>query len=240
MIKGLKLGYDGVNYKDREWYEGDKLFIREAGVGLSVAYHDDVVYCPRSVYIYKIREDREDMLDWYVNVDLDDDDTEYEGKWAHPENVPEDVSTETFHKFVLGLMNSRILHYYMFKRSGEIDAAEAFANMRQTDVRELPVPVSKLTTEDGREMAREIAECVDTMLDSGELGNETDWKIDRLLLDLYGLDSSDLVYVNRQMGLGAYHKKMKELYPDEKPPVPERKQDVTLDVDAAEAVSDDD
>lgn len=242
-VKGIKTGYDGVNYKDREWYESNKLFIREAGVGLSVAYHGDTVYCPRSVYIYKIRGDRDDMLDWYID-DWDggdvDDDWEYDGDWASPENVPEGVDTETMHKFLLGVMNSRVLHYYMFKRSGEIDAAEAFANMRQTDVRELPVPIAELTTEEGREMAREIAEHVDEMRGGGELGSETDWKIDRLLIDLYGLENTDLVYINRQMGLAAYHKKMQELYPDEKPPAPERKQDVTVDVEAAEAAADDD
>lgn len=237
---GLDLGYNGVKYKDRGVYEGDKLFIREAGVGLSVAYEGDVVYCPRSVYVYKIRDDRDDMLDWYVDVDLDDEDEEYEGKWTDPENVPEDVDTTTYHKFLLGLMNSRVLHYYVFKRSGEIDAAEAFANMRQTDIRELPVPVAKLSTEDGRETAQEIADCVDTMLDDGELGDETDWKIDRLLLDLYGLNPGDLVYINRQMGLGAYHKKMQELYPDEKPSPPERKAEVTLDMEAAEPPEADD
>ena len=239
-IKSLSLGYDGVNYKDRDVYEGDKLFIREAGVGLSVAYHGDVVYCPRSVYVYKIRSDRDDMLDWYVDVDLDDEDTEYEGKWTDPENVPTGVNTETFHKFLLGLMNSRVLHYYMFKRSGEIDAAEAFANMRQGDIRELPVPVADLATDAGRETAREIAECVDEMQNGGSLGDATDLKIDRLLLDLYGLRPADLPYINSQMGLGAYHKKMQELYPDGKPPAPERKQDIRVDVDAAVGAEADD
>jgi hypothetical protein len=239
-LKGLDLGYDGVNYKDQSVYDGDKLFIREAGVGLSVAFHDDTVYCPRSVYVYKIRSDQGDMLDWYVDVDLDNEDEEYEGKWTDPENVPSGLDTTTYHKFLLGLMNSRVLHYYMFKRSGEIDAAEAFANMRQTDIRELPVPVAKLSEEDGRERAEEIADCVDTMFDDGELGDTTDWKIDRLLMELYGLDPGKLVYINSQMGLGAYHKKMQELYPDGKPPAPERKQDVTLNVDAAEAAEADD
>jgi len=239
-ILSIDLGYDGVNYKDRDVYEGDKLFIREAGVGLSVAYHGDVVYCPRSVYVYKIRDDRADMLDWYIDEDWDDDEFEYDGDWASPDAVPDGLNTETFHKFLLAVMNSRVLHYYMFKRSGEIDAAEAFANMRQTDVRELPVPVAGLADESGRETAREIAECVETMLDDGDLGDATDWKIDRLLLDLYGLDANDLVYINSQMGLAAYHKKMQELYPDGKPNAPERKQDVSVDVEAAAAAEADD
>lgn len=233
-LMGLELGYDGVKYKDQSVYEGDKLFIREAGVGLSVAYHDDTVYCPRSVYIYKIRDDRADMLDWYVDVDLDDENEEYDGKWADPDHVPTGLNTTTYHKFLLGLLNSRILHYYVFKRSGEIDAAEAFANMRQTDIRGLPVPVKKLSTDEGRETAREISSLVDDMRAGEDLGSNTDFRIDRLLLDLYGLNGEDLIYVNSQMGLGAYHKKMQELYPDGKPQTPERKTDITLNVEAAE------
>lgn len=239
-LMGLDLGYDGVKYKDQSVYDGDKLFIREAGVGLSVAYHGDTVYCPRSVYVYKIRGNQQDMLDWYVDVDLDDDDGEYEGKWADPENIPTGLDTTTYHKFLLGVMNSRVLHYYMFKRSGEIDAAEAFANMRQTDIRELPVPVAKLSEDDGRKTAQEIGDCVDKMLDDGELGDTTDWKIDRLVMSLYGLDPSKLVYINSQMGLGAYHKKMQELYPDQKPNAPERKTNVKVNVEATEAAETDD
>lgn len=78
------------------------------------------------------------------------------------------------------------------------------------------------------------------MLDDGELGSTTDWKIDRLLLDLYGLEHGKLVYINSQMGLGAYHKMMQELYPHGKPPAPERKQSVTLDIDGDEAAEADD
>lgn len=127
----------------------------------------------------------------------------------------------------------------MFKRSGEIDAAEAFANMRQGDIRELPVPVADLTTDAGRETVREIAECVEEMQNGGELGDATDLKIERLLLDLYGLRPADLSYIHSQMGLGAYHKKMMELYPDGKPSAPERKQDIRVDVDSTTAEADD-
>lgn len=225
-LKGFDLGYDGVNYKDETWYEEDKLFIREAGVGVSVAYEDRTVYCPRSVYIYKIRGDRDAMIDQY-----DED----EG-WTDPDRVPSELDGAVYHKFLQAVLDSRVLHYYVFKRSGEIDAAQAFANMRQTDVRELPVPVAKLATEEGREKAREIADCVDQLRHGdAELGSDTDWNIEQLLLDLYGLDRSDMVYINQQMGLAAYHDKMQQLYPDEKPSPPERKDEIAVSAEAIEA-----
>lgn len=238
-LKGLNTGYNGIQYKDEEIYTGDKIFIRQAGVGLSVAYHSDTVYCPQSVYIYKIRDDKDEMRDWYVDSSPDDDE-EYEGKWTNPKNIPDGLSTETYHKFLLGVLNSRVFHYYVFKRFGEIDAAQAFAKLTQTKIRSLPIPVEKLTTEAGVETAEEIAECVEELLDGDAvLGGETDWKIEQGLQDLYSLEGSDMVHISNQMGLVAYHQTMQELYPDGKPPAPERKPDVTLNVEATEATADD-
>lgn len=235
-LKGLDTGYNGIQYKDEEIYRGDKVLIRQAGVGLSVAYHSDTVYCPQSVYIYKIRSDRDAMRDWYVDIELEDDDEEYEGKWTDPENIPDGLDTEAYHKFLLGVLNSRVFHFYVFKRFGEIDAAQAFAKLTQTKIRSLPIPVAKLTTDEGVETAEEIAECVDELIDGdGELGGEADWDIEQGLQELYRLEGSDMVHISNQMGLVAYHQTMQELYPDGKPPAPERKQDVTLNVDAVEA-----
>lgn len=229
-LQSLDLGYNGIKYKDQSFYEGDKLFIRKTGVGLSVAYSGDIVYCPQTVYIYKIRDDCEDMIEWYADE---------QEKWADPESIPNGLNTETYHKFTLGVLSSRLFHYYIFKRFGEIDAAQAFAHVTQTKIRSFPIPVAKLSTDEGRELAKEIAECVDEMLADGDLGGGTDWRIEQCLRELYGLAPEDMQYVNQQMGLVAYHQAMQALYPDGKPPAPERKSDVTLNVEAAQGTADD-
>ncbi|UOY10609.1 Eco57I restriction-modification methylase domain-containing protein [Methanonatronarchaeum sp. AMET6-2] len=233
-LKGLDTGYNGIQYKNEDIYQGDKVFIRQAGVGLSVAYHGDTVYCPQSVYIYKIREGRRSMLEWYI--DLDEEDSEYDGKWTNPENVPSGLDTETYHKFLLGVLNSRVFHYYVFKRFGEIDGAQAFAKLTQTKIRSLPIPVAQLTTSEGVETAEQIASCVDELIDGeGELGGETDWEIEQALQDLYGLEGSDMVHISSQMGLVAYHQTMQELYPEGKPSPPERKDEISLAAETIEA-----
>lgn len=227
-LKSLDLGYDGITYKDEAIYEGEKVFIRQAGVGLSVAYEGDPVYCPQSVYIYKIRNDIDEMRDWYDDTD----------QWTDPDNIPapDSIDRETYHKFLLGILNSRIFHYYVFKRFGEIDAAQAFAKLTQTKIRSLPIPVSKLTTDEGADTAAAIADCVEKLLDGdAELGGDTDWSIEQHLQDLYGLTGDDMVHVSNQMGLVAYHQTMKELYPSGKPRTPERKDEISLNVAAAEA-----
>jgi hypothetical protein len=227
-LKGLDLGYDGITYKDDEIYRGHKVFIRQAGVGLSVAYEGDMVYCPQSVYIYKIRDEINEMRDWYDDTD----------QWTDPDNIPapDSLDRETYHKFLLGILNSRIFHYYVFKRFGEIDAAQAFAKLTQTKIRSLPIPVSKLTTAEGAEIAAQIASRVEELLDGdAELGGDTDWNIEQRLRDLYGLTGDNMVHISNQMGLVAYHQTMQELYPDGKPRTPERKDEISLNVAAAEA-----
>jgi type I restriction-modification system DNA methylase subunit/predicted RNA-binding Zn-ribbon protein involved in translation (DUF1610 family) len=218
-LKGLDLGYDGITYKHESVYRGNKIFIRQAGVGLSVAYSDQLVYCPQSVYVYRIRTDREEMINWYS------DEAEM---WAEPETIPDDIDTGRYHKFLLGVLNSRVMHYYVFKRFGEIDAAQAFARLTQTRIRSLPIPVTDLETEGRQEMVTKIVQCVDEMLEGGELGGDLDWQIDRHLCELYGLSSENMAYLNSQMGLVAYHQVMQELYPDERPPRPERKKTIAL------------
>jgi hypothetical protein len=234
-LKGLDLGYSGIKYKRESIYQGDKVFIRQAGVGLSVAYHSDTVYCPQSVYIYKIRGERSEMRDWYVDI-APDSDEEYGGDWTDPENIPSGLDTSTYHKFLLGVLNSRVFHYYMFKRFAEIDGAQAFAKLTQTKIRSLPIPVAELNTDEGVETAERIASLVEEILDGdAESGGDTDWTIEQELKDLYGLDGNDMVHISNQMGLVAYHQAMQELYPDGKPPAPERKQNVTVNVETVSA-----
>jgi hypothetical protein len=221
-LMGLDLGYDGISYKDESVYRGEKVFIRQAGVGLSVAYENELVYCPQSVYVYKIREDREEIVDWYHG----DDDYD---SWTAPENIPSDLSTEQYHKFLLGVLSSRVFHYYVFKRFGEIDAAQAFAKLTQTKIRSLPIPIGELSTERGRELASRVAERVEEMLqEDNVLGGSKDWQIERSILELYGLSPEDMAYINKQMGLVAYHQTMQQLYPEGPPPKPERKERIAL------------
>ncbi len=223
-LQGIDLGYETISYKDEELYTGDSLYIREAGVGLSVSYFAETVYCPRSVYVFTIRGDRTKMLQQY----------DPEQGWAAPERVPEGLDTTEFHKFLFGVLNSRIIHYYVFKRFSSIDAAEAFANFRLTDVRSFPIPVAKLSTDEGRELATEIASCVDNMLAGDDLGGATDRQIERNVQQLYGLEAADVAYVNKQMGLVGYHQAMQQLYPDGPPPKPERKETVSLTTDGSD------
>lgn len=216
---GLELGHEGIQYKDETLYRGDKLFVREAGVGITAAYEDGTVYCPRSLYVFTIRSSRSAMVDAHDPGD----------RWLDAEAIPDGLASETYHQFLHGVVNSRLANYYVFKRFSEIDGAASFANLRMGDVRSLPIPVARLSTDDGRQTAEEIADRVARLRSGeGELGGSLDWQIERRLLELYGLSTDQMRHVTEQMGFAAYHKTVEELYPDERPPRPERVRDISL------------
>ncbi|GEM_PF-4428566 len=220
---GLKRGYDGIRYKDESLYRGDKLFVREAGVGFTAAYDNRTAYCPRSVYVFKIRGSRSEIVENHSRED----------GWLSAESIPDLPEPEAFHKFLHGVMNSRLFNYYVFKRFSEVDGAQSFANLRMGQIRSLPIPIEQLATEEGESTVEAIAERVDRLREGdAELGGTVDLEIERRLLDLYGLSNDALAHVNEQMGLAAYHKKLEELYPDGQPSRPEQATEVSLSAEA--------
>jgi len=203
--KSLKLGYDGINYKPRSLYEKPKMFIRQAGVGLSVAYDESAAYCPQSVYVYRIR-----------------DDLPRNGGGNQP--WPEIVN----HKFLLAVLQSRTLAYYVFKKFGEIDASQAFSKLTHVRLGGLPIPVAGYEKPDWKEKHDKIVELVGDMLSGKPIGSPTDWEIERIIQDLYDLEPSEIAHINSQLGLVAYHRAMKQMFPKGPPPKPKFVEEIRM------------
>jgi len=192
--KSLKLGYDGINYKEASLYNEVKLFIRQAGVGISASYDDTGSYCPQSVYVYRIKDE-------YNQVD---------------------------HKFLLGVLQSRVMAYYVFKRFGEIDASQAFSKLTHVRLATLPIPIRNYNEPEWKTKHDQIVDLVDGMLDGAELGGSVDWQLERLIQELYSLSPADNAYIMRQLGLTAYHKAMREMFPSRPPPKPIKIERITI------------
>lgn len=221
--KGILLGFDGINYKDPESYSGEKVLIRQAGVGLSVAIDRQGAYCPQSVYIYRFLTDRGNLkMKFMKSVDP--------GSWADAREIPEDAFGRLDDRFMLALLNSRIFHYYVFKRFGEIDAAQAFAKLTHDKIRSLPVPILELKSQDGVRAYERILSAVDRLLSGEPSGSKADWGIDRDLAKLYGLDGNQQAHANLQLGLVAYHKAMRSLFPSGPPPRPQGQVPLSISV----------
>ena len=225
--QGIRLGFEGIPYKEPELYEGEKVFIREAGVGLSVALDRSGAYCPRSVYIYKL--DRSRWKESEVSEHVSDPDD-----WMQSDAISQDMIDALDHRFILGVLNSRLMHYFVFKRFGEIDAAQAFAKLRHKMIRALPVPLPRIRSNRGSASYERIISAVDLMLEGADLGSRNDWSIERELGDLYGLTGSQRAYINSQLGLAAYHSAMRDLFPQGPPPPPERRRDIRLSLEGVD------
>jgi type I restriction-modification system DNA methylase subunit len=202
IYRRIELNVDGVKYKGSETHEAPKVLIRQAGVGLAVCYDEKGAYCPRSVYIYRPSS-----------------------KYA---TSKDGVSTgrawkdiiET--KFLLGVLNSRLFHYFLFKRYGEIDAAQAFSKVNHEKLADLPIPVLNWEDKQWQKHHSSIVKLVDLMLGGARKGGKEDWEIELILSEIYGLNATQRQHIMGQFGFMEYHKTLQELFPDGKPPRPDR------------------
>ena len=200
--KWIELGIDGINYKSKDEYKDPKVLIRQAGVGLSVCYDSESAYCPRSVYIYRPAKTKAKR----------DDDSETSETWGQVFSA----------KFLLGVLNSRLFHYYLFKKYAEIDAAQAFSKVNHEKLSILPIPVRKWQSKAWKENHDEVVQLVEKMLSGAKNGGKFDWKIELILSEMYGLNAKERQYIIGQFGIMEYHKVMRELFPDGKPPRPDK------------------
>jgi hypothetical protein len=56
--KRLRLGIPGWTYKNATIYSGEKLLIRQAGVGLVATIDRTDARCPQSLYLYRLKPER--------------------------------------------------------------------------------------------------------------------------------------------------------------------------------------
>lgn len=209
--KGLKLGYDGINYKTPSLYEKPKILIRQAGVGLSVAYDEKGAYCPQSVYVYRIRADSPKHREGELEP-----------------SISRSWSEVVDHKYLLAVLQSRTIAYYVFKKFGEIDASQAFSKLTHIRLGGLPIPVASHEEPEWREKHDKIVGLVDSMLSGKPVGDPIDWEIERIIQVLYGLEPSEIAYINSQLGLVAYHKAMKQMFPKGPPPKPKFVEEIKM------------
>ena len=93
---------------------------------------------------------------------------------------------------VLGVLLSRIFHYYLFKEFGEIDSAKAFVKLTHTRIADLPFP--NIESSQRKELER-LKKLVST-LDAGEIDgvtfNKFDWEVEGIVSRLFNINEKDI------------------------------------------------
>jgi tRNA1(Val) A37 N6-methylase TrmN6 len=171
----------GFRLKSPEIYEGPKILLRQAGVGVAATLDDSNARCPQSLYVYRVNPEHED--------------------WTN--------------EYVLGVLLSRAMAYYVFKRFGEVDPARAHAKLTHQRLANLPIP--RLTRGNARQAAlqRQIQADVRSLLNgTSALGGEADWRIELAIRELYGLTAEDGAHINRELQALPRSQAIDELFPE--------------------------
>jgi adenine-specific DNA-methyltransferase len=116
-------------------------------------------------------------------------------------------------EYVLAVLLSRAMAYYVFKRFAEVDPARAHAKLTHTRLSDLPIP--RLRLGDARQ--RQIHDDVRSLLaGTSALGGEADWRIEAAVRELYGLTAEDGAYIDRELQSLPRSQAIEELFPQSK------------------------
>lgn len=164
----LDVTKEGINYKDPFIYEGPKILIRKTGIGLYATIDYTGAYVPQVVFIFKLKDE---IPEKYRNLRLE---------------------------FILGVLNSRVILYYYYKKCGEVEW-KSFPYVTPKTLKQLPIPEIDFSNYEEKEIHDRIVEKVTDILH--ERGNfETlDFEIENLVMDLYGITPEMKTYVWKEL-----------------------------------------
>jgi tRNA1(Val) A37 N6-methylase TrmN6 len=119
------------------------------------------------------------------------------------------------HEYVLAVLLSRVMAYYVFKRFNEVDPARAHAKLTHERLANLPISVLDLDDARVANIHRQIQADVRSLLDgTSTLGGEADWRIEFAVRELYGLSPKDGEYIDRELEALPRSQAIKELFPE--------------------------
>ncbi len=115
--------------------------------------------------------------------------------------------------FLVGVLSSRILHYYLFKRFGEIDSARAHVKVTHERLADMPMPL--LDAPQKRAIAKDIAERVHAIRDTRSVDERypIDLEIEERVASLFALTPAERAYINGQFGLVHENETVRALFP---------------------------
>ena len=118
-------------------------------------------------------------------------------------------------EFLLGVLLSRTMTYYIFKRFSEIDPARAHAKVTHERLRTFPVPKVDFSDAKQRRLHDEVVTEVRKLL-AGEaaVGGREDMRIDVLLRELWGLSPDHGMHIMLELADVPEGQVIRELFPN--------------------------
>ncbi|MGD2250592.1 MAG: N-6 DNA methylase [Candidatus Methanofastidiosia archaeon] len=156
QIEYLNITKNGINYKEPSLYKGPKILIRKTGVGIYATIDYTGAYVPQVVFIFKLKEK---IPSEYKDLKLE---------------------------YILGVLNSRIILYYYYKKFGEIEW-KSFPYITPKVIKMLPLPDIDFSNPEKRKIHDIIAEKVSDILHERGDFDKLDYEIEKLVMDLFGI-----------------------------------------------------
>ena len=164
----------GINYKTTDIYRGDKLLVRKTGVGIYATIDRSDAYVPQAVFMFKLKKD------------------------LSSRKMPYKL------EYFLGVLNSRLMLYYYFKKFGELEW-KSFPYLTQRTIQQLPVHSIDFKNPRETRLHDRISRLVDAALQKNSpIDRDLDLKIEEAVMELYGITPEEKMRV--WDGLGSVQK----------------------------------
>jgi type I restriction-modification system DNA methylase subunit len=168
--KFINVTKKGINYKEAEVYEGAKLLVRKTGVGIYATIDPSGAYVPQVVFIFKLKGDLPPQLKKY--------------KLA----------------YFLGVLNSRLMLYYYFKRFGDVEW-KSFPYLTQGAIKQFPIATIDFANAEQKKLHDTIALLVEKALKKNmQIDNDLDYQIEDAVMKLYQITSDEKTKIWEELG----------------------------------------
>ena len=186
-IKFIDITKDGINYKDPSIYQGPKILIRKTGVGIYSTIESSDAYVPQAVFIFKLKE-----------------------------NLPEE-SQQYKLQYFLGILNSRLMLYYYYKKFGELEW-KSFPYITQKTIQQLPIAAIGFHNPRSKELHDKISEKVTYLLQQNDINvtRRLDEEVESLVMELYGIvDTAEQAHILNELNKVQKLRIIREIIPTE-------------------------
>lgn len=168
-VRFIDVTKDGINYKDPSIYQWSKILVRKTGVGIYSTIESSGAYVPQAVFIFKLKQD-----------------------------LPEEFQQYKLQYF-LGILNSRLMLYYYYKKFGELEW-KSFPYITQKTIQQLPIAVIDFHNPRSKELHDKISEKVTCILQQS-IGaiRQLDDEVENLVMKLYGINTDEKAHVLNEL-----------------------------------------
>lgn len=168
-VRFIDVTKDGINYKDPSIYRWSKILVRKTGVGIYSTIESSGAYVPQAVFIFRLKQD-----------------------------LPEEFQQYKLQYF-LGILNSRLMLYYYYKKFGELEW-KSFPYITQKTIQQLPIAVIDFHNLRSKELHDKISEKVTCILQQS-IGTirQLDNEVENLVMKLYGINADEKKHILNEL-----------------------------------------